>query len=231
MKKILWTKYLLVFLITGAIFVTVVYFSDFASNKRLAEIKSMEDKISVDILSSETQFNLLAQSSCADLETTGLSEEMNSLADRLSYTEDRLGATNSQVVDLKRYYSLLEIKDYLLIKEISQKCKTKPLIVLYFYSNAGDCDECERMGYVLTYLRNEYPELRVYSFDYNLDLSALRTLRDVLKVENRLPAIVVDDKVYYGFKSLDDFDVIIPALKDLRAENASSSVKSATSTK
>jgi hypothetical protein len=45
------------------------------------------------------------------------------------------------------------------MQQISQKCKTKPVYVLYFYSNAGDCPECSRAGDVLTYLRQTYPEL------------------------------------------------------------------------
>ncbi len=194
-RSIDWKKYLLVFLITGAIFGTAVYLSQSASNRRIAEIRETEDAIAIDILSSETQYDLLAESSCSD-DASGpvLSEELNSLADRLSYAENKLGTDNTEVTGLKRYYSILEIKDYLLTNKITEKCKTKPSIILYFYSNQGDCPECERLGYVLTYLRNEYPDLRVYSFDYNLDLSAVRTLRSMLRVENKLPA-TIDDAV------------------------------------
>lgn len=228
MRAVDWQKYLLVFAITLAIFGTALYISNVASEKRLAEIKSIEDKIAIDILSSETQFNLLAESSCSDVSSRPvLSEELNSLAAKLSYTEESLGADNEEVINLKRYYSLLQIKDYLLMTKIAEKCGTKPLVVLYFYSNIGDCPECERMGYVLTFLRNEYPELRVYSFDYNLDLSALRTLRSILKIENSLPAIVVKGKTYYGFKSIEEFEEIVPELKELRlraeAEKAATS--------
>lgn len=224
-----WKKYLIVFVITALIFGTALYVSSLVSNKRLDEIKSIEDKIAIDILSSETQFSLLSESSCSDIGNPALSEELNSLAEKLSYTEGHLGASNPQVIQLKRYYSLLEIKDYLLMKKISEKCGTKPLVVLYFYSNAGDCTECERMGYVLTYLRNEYPTLRVYSFDYNLDLSALQTLRAILKTKHELPAVFVNNKAYYGFRSINELESIIPELKTLEHSSASSS--SATSTK
>jgi len=221
-------KYIFVFFITFAIFATALYISSFASNKRIEEIKSIEDKIAVDILSSETQYSLLAESSCSDIGNPSLSEELNSLAEKLSYTEGKLGADNTEVLGLKRYYSLLEIKDYLLMKKVTEKCKTKTQVILYFYSNKGDCTECERMGYVLTFLRNEYPGLRVYAFDYNLDLSAVRTLRSMLKIENKLPAVVINDKTYYGFKSIEDVEEIMPGLKTLK-ETATST--SATTTK
>lgn len=228
-RPIDWQKYLFVFAITLAIFGTVLYLSNYASSKRIAEIKAIEDKIAIDILSSETQYSLLAESSCSDLDSRSLSEELNSLAEKLSYTEGELGVDNPEVVSLKRYYSLLEIKDYLLMKKVAEKCKVKPLVILYFYSNLGDCDECERMGYVLTYLRNEYPSLRVYSFDYNLDLSAMRTLRSVLDIEPKLPAIVIEDNISYGFKSVEDLEKILPGLKALKEKTATTTA--ATSTK
>ena len=65
-------------------------------------------------------------------------------------------------------------------------------------------------------LREEYPELRVYAFDYGLDLSAVQTLIRVLDIAKNLPAVVVHDTPYYGFKSLEDFDKILPELKKLR---------------
>ncbi len=224
-----WKKYAIVFGITLLIFGTALYISNFANQKRLQEIQSIEDKIAIDILSSETQFSLLAESSCADVNNLVLSEELNSLSEKLSFTENNLGTDNIEVVKLKRYYSLLQIKDYLLMKKVREKCGLKPLVILYFYSNAGDCDECEKLGYVLTFLRNEYPELRVYAFDYNLDLSALQTLKSVLKIKNQLPAIVINDTSYYGFKDIEEFEKIIPELKTLRLK--AEKEKSATSTR
>ena len=227
MQKLDWKKYVVVFAITFLIFVTVIYISSLIDKKRLESIQSIEDKIAIDILSSETQFNLLAESSCGDLNNS-LSEELNSLSDKLSFTESNLGATDAEVVKLKRYYSLLQIKDYLLSKKISEKCGIKPLVIFYFYSNAGDCKECEEAGFVLTYLRNQYPELRVYAFDYNLDLSALQTLKSVIKIQNRLPAVVVNEKIYYGLKSIEEFEENIPEIKKLILESGRQKEETAT---
>jgi hypothetical protein len=132
--------------------------------------------------------------------------------------EQNLGNEDPQVINLKKYYSLLQIKDYLLVAQVNQKCGVKPITVIYFYSNNGDCnDACKKEGYVLTSLREEYPELRIYSFDYNLDLSAVKTMRSLYGVRNTLPALVIWGENYYGFKSSADIEKIIPQLKKLRA--------------
>ena len=209
-----WKKYVFTFVITALIFGTAVYLSNYFSNKKVEEIKSIQDKISVDILSSETQFSLLEESSCKDIaSTTALSGELSSLEDKLTSAEQDRGANDPQVIDLKQNYSLLEIKDYLLIQQIADKCKTNPVSIIYFYSNTnGECPDCEREGYVLTQLREDYPDLRVYSFDYDLDLSALKTLISIKKVAGPLPALVIGDDTYNGFQSLDDLQKL-PDLK------------------
>lgn len=213
-------KYIIVFIITALIFGGALYISNHFSARRTAEVKAMEDKISMDILSSETQFALLKDSSCKAIDhSTAFSEELNSLVEKLSYMEQNLGNENPEVISLKKYYSLLQIKDYLLVGKVNEKCGIKPITIIYFYSNKGDCADCKKEGYVLTSLREQFPELRIYSFDYNLDLSAVKTMRSLYGVRNTLPALVIWDENYYGFKSPEDIEKIIPQLKRLRAQH------------
>jgi len=183
--------------------------SNFFSDKKIASIKEIEDKIATDIMSSETQYSLLAEASCKDLSQNILSKELNALAEKLTYTETTLGNNSPDLLRLKTYYTLLQIKDYLLMKKISLKCNTKPVFILYFYSS--DCSSCEQQGYVLTYLREQYPNLRIYSFDYNLNNPALNTLISLYKVQNTLPALVIDDKVKNGFIDKDKLESLLPA--------------------
>jgi hypothetical protein len=212
-----WKRYAIAFVITAGIFGTAFYIAARIDSTRINEIRSTGEAISIDLLSSEVQFELLGSLDCETLSAHSiLTDELNSLADRLSFTESRLGSDNTEVIQLKKQYSLLEIKDYLLMQEITAKCKTKPVSILYFYSNTGDCADCARMGDVLTYLRQTYPELRVYSFDYNLDLSALETLIDLRKVRGPLPAFIAGNRApVYGFKNLDEIEKLIPELQTL----------------
>ncbi len=212
-----WKKYILTFAITATIFGTAFYVASQIDAQRVADIRTTEDNISIDILSTETQFELLGNLDCQEIsDNPVLSEELNSLAGRLSVAESNLGDNNTEVIALKKQYSLLEIKDYLLMKQISTKCHLKPVYILYFYSNAGDCPDCSRAGEVLTYLRQQYPDLRVYSFDYNLDLSALKTLTSLSAIKDELPAFIINGRQpVYGFKTLDEMQTLIPELKTL----------------
>ncbi len=231
-----WRKYLLAFVITGTIFVTAFYVAARLDTQRIADIRATQDAISIDLLSSETQFELLGNLDCETIaEHPVLTDELNTLAEQLSFAESKLGSDNSEVIQLKKQYSLLEIKDYLLMQQISSKCQTKPVYILYFYSNAGDCADCSRAGDVLTYLRQTYPDLRVYSFDYNLDLSALQTLIALRKVgppQGNLPAFVINNHpAVYGFQDLNEMEALIPELKTLATSTSATSPASATTTK
>ena len=191
---------------------TVAYAINYLNNARVAELSAVEDQLSIDILSLDTQFSLLEAAPCdSSASSTTLTGELANMGDRLSYAEGQLGSDNAQVIRLKEQYSLLEIRDHLINKQLNAACGgAKPATVLYFYSNAGDCADCDKAGYALSYLRDTYPTLRVYSFDYNLDLGALKTFITIMKVTRQLPAFVINGKPYYGFTSLADLEKQFP---------------------
>jgi hypothetical protein len=220
-----WQKYILAFVITAAIFGTAFYIAARLNTQRVADIRSAEEALSTDLLSSEVQFELLGNTAdCKTLtQSPILADQLNSLASRLQVAESNLGTDNPQVIELKKQYSLLEIKDYLLLEQIAKQCKQKPVYILYFYSNAGDCSECSNAGDVLTYLRQTYPSLRVYSFDYNLDLSALRTLESLQGLNGQLPAYVINGRPpVYGLKDLSQMQTLIPELRTMATSTATS---------
>lgn len=197
--------------ITVVIIGTVIYAVAYLDHKRVVELNAIEDQLATDTLSIETQFALLEEASCESFTNdTVFSTELSKLGDRLAFAEERLGATDPEVLRLKERYTLLQIRDYLLTKKLSDVCNVNPTIALYFYSNAGDCTDCDRAGYALSYMRQTYPKLRVYSFDYNLDLAALKTFIAVEKIEPTFPAFVIQGKKSYGFTDLETLEKAFP---------------------
>jgi hypothetical protein len=220
-QKIDKNKYIVTFLITALIFGSMLYVNNILDQKRTADVKLIQDQIALDLLSSETQFNLLKEASCKNISDSALSKELNSLATKLSYLESNQNNKNDdELIYLKKYYSLLQIKDWILMRQLSEKCSgQRPISVLYFYGNKSDCPECENMSFVLTKLRQQYPELRIYSFDTNLKLGALETLTSTYKISpNALPAVVYQDDVHIGFRSINEIKEIIPRLKEVDIE-------------
>ena len=217
-----WKKYLIVFFITVTLFGTAIGLSDYFNGRKIDELRLVQNQISTDLLSTETQFSLLEELSCKDLSQTALSSELNSLADKIAYSETNIGVNNVDVVSLKKYYSLLEIKDYLLMKKITERCGQKPVFVLYFYDN-DNCKDCTKQGYVLTSMREKYPNLRVYSFEYSINLSAIKAMISIYKVPNKLPALVINGRIYSGFQSVESIEKNFPKLKSIKKKEVTKS--------
>lgn len=226
-RKNEWRKYVIAFIITVFLFMTAFYLSNFFNNKKIEEIRNIETTIAIDILSSETQFDLLEELSCGNVNDSILSQELNDLAAKIEFSEQQGLGSEEERAGLRKYYSLLQIKDYLLMKKAEDKCNFKTTSIIYFYSNKEDCRDCEKQGYILTDIRQNYPDVRVYAFDYNLELTALDALISIYKVREpeRLPALIVNGRVYYGLQEFEDIQAIAPEVFVVPQEEAEDSAE------
>jgi hypothetical protein len=105
----MWWSYIVAFLITGVLFATALYASNYFQSRRISDIRATQDDISNDILSIETQFDLLASHSCSDVgENTILPSELTSLGNQLSYMEAQ-SPQSVEVTRLKRLRRLSSV--------------------------------------------------------------------------------------------------------------------------
>lgn len=224
MNKLNYSRYTLALIISLVIFMTGFLSSNMLTNKKLESLQNVEDDISLNILTSETEYDILKEATCDNFQNeSGLTKEIGQMADNLSTLESN-NPNDERIIAAKKRYSLLLIKDYLLSKRIAENCKTKPTFVIYFYGNADVCPECVKTGYALSSLRSDYEKLRVYAFDYNLDLPIIKTLGSLYGVkENKLPAIIINNKMYVGLNTKNQIDELLP--KEVKESMSTTSKK------
>ncbi len=199
-------KYIVVFFITCAVFAIAWFASSKLNARKFANLKAEQDKISIDILSSETQFDLQNKDTCDSASV--FSKDLATLAQKISYSETQVDASE-EIATLKKQYTLLQVRDYLLGKRVAQECKQPFRSILYFYGTSEGCPECVKQGYVLDALRQAHADVRIYAFDYNLDLDTIRALRSIYQIGETLPALVVNGVTYNGFRSRDELELLI----------------------
>ncbi len=204
-----YSKYFFVFLLTLGIFAGAWQTSTILNDKKFANLKATQDQVSIDILSSETQFDLLQEDSCVESATSVFGRELASLAEKIAYTEQHV-TTSVEINTLKKQYTLLQVRDFLLTKRVSERCKQVTTTIFYFYGTSADCLDCVRQGYVLDAIRSQYPSVRVYSFDYNLDLDTIKALVSIYKIGDTLPALVINGTTYQGYQTLEQLRALIP---------------------
>ena len=211
-----WKRYITVFIITLVLFLGAFYLSGKLANKKIDQIREIQEKISLDILSTETRYALLGASSCdhivanQDFEEE-LNGELNDLARRVKFMESQVSLTNPDLIQVKEQYNLFQIKDYLLREELNKRCGEKIISILYFHE--ADCKDCKKESVVLDELAYNFPEVRIYWLDKDLKTPAMETLVSIFNIKSA-PALIMNDKRYDGFQELDTLIGLLP--KDLK---------------
>lgn len=197
-------RFFLVFVLTTLIFLMGLWFGQNMLKSKLSEIEKMQNDFRTETSTLEVEYLFLSQKPCSVINSSELSRELYQMGSRLEFMEDTYGKDNPDVLSLKGYYSLLEMRHWLFFENVKEQCNFDSKTIVYFYSNT-ECDRCEEQGYVLTYLRNSYPNLNVYSFDVNIENSALNMLKEYYDIDssNVLPIIILGNKTFNGFTSLE----------------------------
>lgn len=208
-----WKRYIAALVVTIGLFVFAFLLSAQFSNTKINELREIQDKIAVDILASETRFALLETSSCQHVVTsdafdTTLNNELNRLARRLKFMESQFGGNSEEVLTVRKQYALLQVKDYLLVRQLAERCDKEVFTILYFHE--ADCSSCERQTLVLDELRNEFPGVRIYWMDKDLDTPTTQTLLSMFNI-NEAPTLIVDGtETIEGFIELDKLREMVP---------------------
>lgn len=186
-------KLIIAFILGTIIFALVFLFGYTVSYYKLQDtVKSQED-LRYSLLSMQIEQELLGDS-CENFDAKRFSGERDRLGSILTVLEERLGKTNAQVIEQKKTYSIIEAQHLLYIQNHNRKCADKVPVILFFYSNKEPYkDEGGRLGYMLTTLNNELPEIMVYSFDYDLDSNLIDLLKEKYKI-NEPNRLVINEK-------------------------------------
>jgi hypothetical protein len=163
-----------------------------------------QESIKYSLLSIEVEKELLSES-CENFNPSLEDSELTKIREKISIMEENLGKSNKKVIEQKKYYSLLQVKHFLLIKEYNKKCSEKYPTLIFFYSNKEEyLFEAERIGRTITAIKSSNENLMVYSFDYDLDISALRTIKNMYGIENPNVVIVNEEIRLTNLKNINE---------------------------
>ena len=233
-KSINLQRHFLTFCFTLIIFSLGFFISDYFNDRRFLEIDKMRREFQVDIKEMEIQLTHFEKALCPDVGDDILTHELHSIREKLNFMINTLGYDHPEIIHLKKYFSLLQIRHYKFSQQLCKRCDLDLVHILYFFADEKYCPDCEKQGFILTYLSEEYPFLRVYSFDYHLDLLALNIVKPTVPIKylinNKnlvnneknlnlettlkqylpyLPIIVINGESHFGFKSLEEMRKLI----------------------
>lgn len=204
-----WRKILTSFLITIVIFSLGVGIGSAITTSKVNEILSFEKEARLQLETLELEEKLLETIPCTS--PSLLSGRLDDLGSRLVFLENQYDKDDERILELKRPYTILEIRHYLKLRELVDRCEEDYTMILFFYSNEKDlAGVSEEQGFVLDYLQKKYTadRVKIYSFDNDLNLDLVNTLKGIYEVDD-VPSMVINGKLYVGFHDKKELEQII----------------------
>jgi len=198
-RKIDWLRMILAFLIAVFLFSFGIFMGYIAKGVLEQSVSDIEQETRNEILTLETLRDLIGQNSSCDTSNLDfVSQRLDYVGQLITTLEVRKGKFDSNVLEMKKLYSILEVRHILLTTESNQRCGSNYSEIFFFYSNQKECtDEVQKTSFILTYLRNKYSHVRVYSFDGDLDSELVKYMVKKYKV-NLCTAVIFDGEKFEG---------------------------------
>jgi hypothetical protein len=206
-------NYVLAFVFTSMIF-TIAFLGGMITDRIfLDDVEKFNDETRFNLFRAELRDKMMEDELCSYDFESPLVKEFADISNEIIHLENRLGKDHWKVVELKKYYTLLEMYDWLHYKKLKENCGSNYDLILYFYSNQDDetgepeC-ECDRQGFILGYIQENNLNVRVYSFDYNLEIEEIKILKEKYGIIE-VPSLVINGNVLHGFSELEDIEYFL----------------------
>jgi len=187
-------RYLLAFLIATIIFIDgfmLVYSFSYLEYQR---ISSIQGELSYQLFQNKLRYYLFDEDICSADLLGELSEDLGYQGRIIDDLERKLGKNDKRVLFRKKFYTLMELEHFEFIKRINKECGAEIPTILFFYSNEkSDLDKSEELGELLGVVYRRNPEIRIYSFDINLNSDLIKMLKKKYGVEEVLTVVINEE--------------------------------------
>src|SRR3989338_2355663 len=212
MSSINTAKYISIIIVVAFVFVAGILIGKVLTETNLSSYTNTAAFLKLQSLSLSIQQDLISGNICT-IDVFKITKDRARLGARVDELEKSLGKTSPQTLALKAEYSLISIRQWLLVKELKEKCGLNATIILYFYTNIKDPEksQSELQGYFLDYLYRKYPEkLVTYSLDSDLEEPTIAILMELYNV-TQIPSLVIEGKIYSGYSDREHLEPLIIA--------------------
>ena len=206
-RKINWQKITLAFLIAVFMFTFGLFIGFLAKTLIQGATIDLQNSVRNEIVNLETIDLLEKDNVCENYSINLISEKLDYTGELISLLEIKKGKADTEVLELKKLYTMLEVRHMLLMEEKNRLCDQDYDIFLFFYSNDENCeDDVEKTSFILSYLRKKYENVRVYSFDSNLDSDLVKILMSKYSVTSCKTVILNGEKVTKEITNSEDLE-------------------------
>lgn len=202
-REISKNRYLIAFVFSCLIFIIGIFVGNFLSDERVSYLKDIAYKQQLDYQSLELQSLYLTSfklenESCIAFKKV-LEESLVNVAAAQAKAELYMRQkSDKRYDDIKREYSIAQIRYLLLDKKLREICNFDTVPLLYFYSDK-ECADCSPQGTILTYLKEKIKDkLLIFSLDVDFQGEQLIGLFEAQYNITIVPSILINETLNAG---------------------------------
>jgi len=204
-RKVNWRIYITAAFITLVVFSLGVGLGFYISNEKYDIIRYDLENLQLKQKDIELELLLISsigEQSCDTLKyeiekTASLSSE---LGEKVSYYDKEM-IKNPEFYILKKQYIMTLIEFWNYWELFKKNCNSSVNTVLYFYA-INNCNDCQAQGFVLSFLKDEYPEkIMIFALDKDEDLYSLNLVKNVYNV-TKVPTLIINNEKHEGLKDI-----------------------------
>ncbi len=206
-------RYLLAFIIATVLFIMGFLITHSIAFFEYSRISNLQRDLSYDIFQDKIMHSLFDYDICEKGFLNEISADLGHQGRIIDDLEKKLGKNDKNVLAQKKFYTLVELEHFEFIQQLNLECNFSIPIILFFYSNEkDDIKESENVGDLLTAVYNQYPEVKIYSFDINLDSKLIDLLKEKYFVKVSPTIIIYQGGEAYTIINPKNIDSIIKHL-------------------
>jgi thiol-disulfide isomerase/thioredoxin len=213
MRQMNKTRYIVAAAITIGIFLLGLMLGFVVEGKRLTYVQDLLQQERSEFSSSQLQYSyvstLNSQDACPAIYSIFYNNlrNLDATATRLeTYAKDSR-INDASFIDLKRDYTIEQLRYWLLSKQARDVCKEDLVRVLYFFSTDTECPDCANQAFVLDYLKHKYGDkVLIFSIDANFEQEPMISILKQQYNISKYPTLIVENQKIDGFSSREDLE-------------------------
>jgi hypothetical protein len=199
--------FILAFLITAFLFLTIILLGSILNNERKTYVA---DQMSIINDLNEVQTYLLLSEvygqkiACLAFKKK-LSEWDQTLWDLgIKIDNYRVATEEFQkdpfYLEQKKRFNENEALYMAFLTKVKNECELNTIIISFFFKNSAHCPKCDDQSFVLSDLKREFKdEISVFSYDKDLEVPTVDLLAEYYEI-NEYPCIVINEKRHCGMQ-------------------------------
>jgi len=186
-------RYLWALIIGTIIFLLVFLISNGISFLEFQRISNLQDSIAYKIFEDKLSVSFFNQPVCANESFNKISQDLGFQGKIINDLETKFGKNNEQVLQRKKFYSLIELEHFEFVKSRIENCGLSTNTILFFYSNEDkEIEQSKDVGKLLDEVYSRNNNIVIYSFDINLNSSLIKDLVEKYKVKSS-PSLIINE--------------------------------------